>query len=474
MFVVWKLIGWVARVKVSAKSLFNLRLAGASFVLLGFLVAGLVLWLSNVYRMEFDLTRSGRNSLSDASIELVQRLDKPLKISAFTGDNPELRANVDQLVQSYQRYKKDIVLTYVDPNTEPQKLREAGIRYYNQLLLEYEGAKEILGELNEEAMTNAITRLGHRGERWLVFLTGHGERQPDREANFDLSKWAEQLRRRGFRTRGLSLAEIPQVPQNTSVLVIAGPQLPLLAGEVKKIQRYLEDGGNLLWLMDPGPLQGLDALAEQLGIEFEAGTIVDQVSQQIAGSATALVIAEYGTHPAVANFRDNTVFPGACGITIPEGDAPAESKPANLDGEDDWQHQVLIDTRTASWAETGPLNRGIRFDKGKDLPGPLNLAVAVSRTIKDKEQRVAVVCDGDFASNAFIMRNGGNLDLAMSITNWLSHDDAYVNVPVRTVSDQVLQLSNTARTILVVLFVFIIPLSLTAAGIGIWLRRRKR
>ncbi|KPK12255.1 MAG: hypothetical protein AMJ68_02760 [Acidithiobacillales bacterium SG8_45] len=460
--------------KVTAKSLFNLRLAGASFVFLALLVAGLILWLSNVYRAEIDLTRSGRNSLSDASIELIQRLDKPLKVTAFTGDNPELRANVDQLVQSYRRYKKDIELSYVDPNTDPQQVREAGIRYYSQLLLEYEGSKEVLAELNEEAMTNAITRLGHRGERWLVFLTGHGERQPDREANFDLSRLAEHLRQRGFRTRGLSLAEIPQIPQNTSVLVIAGPQVPLLAGEVKKIQAYVEEGGNLLWMMDPGPLHGLDPLAEQLGIEFEAGTIVDEVSQQITGSATALVIAEYGTHPAVTNFHANTVFPNACAITIPEGDAPAEKQPEDPDAEGNWQHQVLIDTRTAAWSETGPLNRRITFDKGKDLPGPLNLAVAATRNIKDKEQRVAVICDGDFASNAFVLGNGGNLDFAMSIANWLSHDDAYINVPVRTVSDQVLQLSGTTRTILMLLFVFVIPLSLVASGIAIWLRRRKR
>jgi ABC-type uncharacterized transport system involved in gliding motility auxiliary subunit len=460
--------------KVTAKSLFNLRLAGASFVFLVLLIAALFLWLSNVYQTEADLTRSGRNSLSDSSIAAVEVLDKPLVITAFTGNNPELRASVDQLVGSYQRYKKDIKLDYVDPNADPQRVREAGIRYYSQLLLEYEGSKEVLTQLNEEAMTNALTRLGHRGERWLVFLTGHGERQPGREANFDLSKWAQQLQQRGFRTRALSLAEIPQVPQNTSVLVIAGPQVPLLAGEVKKIQRYLEDGGNLLWLADPGPHYGLDTIAELLGIEFEPGTIVDQVSQQLTGSPTALVIAEYGSHPAVDNFSDNTVFPNACAISIPESDAPADNGPVEPGGESNWKHQVLIDTRTTSWSETGPLNRSIQFDKGKDIAGPLNLAVAMSREIDDKEQRIAVICDGDFASNGFVLRNAGNLDFAMSITNWLSHDDDYVNIPVQTVSDQTIQLSNTSRTILMVLFVFIIPLSLTASGIAIWLRRRKR
>ncbi len=460
--------------KVTAKSQFNLRLAGASFVFLVAFVAGLILWLSNVYRWEIDTTRSGRNSLSDSSIVITKRLEKPLRITAFAGSNPELRERIDQLMQSYQRYKKDIELVYIDPNAEPDRVREAGIRYSSQLLLEYDGSKEVLNTLGEEALTNALTRLGHRGERWLVFLAGHGERQPDRSANFDLSKWSEQLQKRGFRTRALSLAETPQVPANTSVLVIAGPQVDLLPGEVKKIQRFVREGGNLLWLMDPGPIHGLDALAEQVGIEFEPGTIVDIKSQQLTGRPTALVISEYSNHPAVNDFRDNTIFPNACAISVLDSDAtPPESAERQTD-DSNWDHQVLIDTRTTSWSETGNLNQAIDFNKGKDIPGPLNLAIAATRKIDDKEQRVAIICDGDFASNAFVMGNAGNLDFSMSIANWLSHDDAYISLPTRTVPDQVLQLSNTSRTIIMVFFVILLPLALTASGVLIWLKRRKR
>lgn len=459
--------------KVTAKSQLQLRLAGASFVVLVAVVAGLILWLSNVYRGEIDMTRSGRNSLSESSIAAVKLLEKPIRITSFAGNDPELRERIDRLVNSYHRYKKDIELVYVDPNTEPQRVRDAGIRYYGQLLLEYDGAREVLNELSEEALTNALTRLGHRGERWLVFLVGHGERQPDRGANFDLSKWSEQLVKRGFRTRSLSLAENPQIPENTSVLVIAGPQVDLLPGEVKKIEAFVQQGGNLLWLMDPGSTHGLDALAEQLGIEFEPGTIVDLKSQQLTGHPTALVVSEYGNHPAVSNFQDNTVFPNACGISILDGET---GPPEENEGQDDsnWDRQVLIDTRTTSWSETGNLDRAIAFNKGKDIPGPLNVAIAATRKVDDKDQRVTVICDGDFASNAFVMGNGGNLDFAMSIANWLSHDDDYISIPTRTVADRTLQLSGTARTLIMVFFVILLPLALTASGILIWLRRRKR
>jgi len=44
------------------------------------------------------------------------------------------------------------------------------------------------------------------------------------------------------------------VPSNGSVLVITQPQINLLPGEVDKLLRYVDGGGNLLWLLDAEPL----------------------------------------------------------------------------------------------------------------------------------------------------------------------------------------------------------------------------
>ena len=127
----------------------------------------------------------------------------------------------------------------------------------------------------------------------------------------------------------------------------------------------------------------------------------------------------------VRGFTNNTVFPQAGGISLnaPEG----------------WQGSVLMDTRPSSWSETGPLNGPIQLDKGRDIRGPLNLAVALMRTLDNKrEQRVIVVGDGDFLANTYLP-NGGNLELGMSLTNWLSQDDAFVNIPVKTARDRSLE-----------------------------------
>ncbi len=434
------------------------RATNAVFVLLLLVAVGLLQWLSLEYDVRFDWTRNSRNSLSEASATAIERLQGPVKITAFATQRKQLREAIRELIGRYQRHKADIELEFVDPDREPEKARQAGVRFDGQVVLSYGEAREVLTRLDEQNITNALVRLGRRGERWLVFLAGHGERSPDRRANFDLSNWAAQLRKRGFQTRELSLAEQPQIPQNTAALVIAGPRVDLLAGEVETIGRYLENGGNLLWLADPGPLYGLQPIAEMLGIEFQPGVIVDPGSETLTGNATTIVVTRYSKHPAVRDFRNVTLFPDAVGI--------------RLDPPEGWNGVVLFDTRDSAWSETGVLSGTTRLDKGEDIAGPLNLAIVLTRARDNGEQRVVVVGDGDFLSNTFL-GNGMNLELGMSIANWVSQDDAYVNIPVRVNADRSILLTQTSRLLIGAGFLFILPLLLAASGTFVWLRRRK-
>jgi len=439
----------------------QLRLVNVSFVMLFLVIIGLLQWLSREYHLQFDWTQARRHSLTPASIAVVERLKGPLKITAFASQRGETRQQIRDMVLRYQKYRPDIRLEFVDPDTSPERVRKAGIQFDGELQLEYNEARESLvpTQLNEENFTNALTRLGHRSERWVVFLSGHGERSPDRQANFDLSTWATQLRKRGFKTQSLSLGEHPQIPQNATVLVIASPRTDLLPGEVRETQNYLQRGGNLLWLNDPGPLYGLEPIAENLGIEFQPGTIVDPAAEAVTGNAAAIVVAKYGAHPVVRNFTEVTLFPFASGVSM---NAPPG-----------WLGSVLIDTRPSSWSETGSLEGHIEFDKGTDIPGPLNIAVALTRDQEKRQQRIVIFGDGDFLSNSYL-GNGGNLDFGMSLTNWLSQDDAYVNIPVQTTRDRQLNLSRPAQVAIAVVFLIALPLGLAAGGVIIWLRRRKR
>jgi ABC-type uncharacterized transport system involved in gliding motility auxiliary subunit len=447
--------------RISRESRRQLRLAGSSFILLFLLAIGLGLWLSHEYHTQFDWTAAGQNSLSETSRLLLQKLDKPVKITAFATEQPELRAGIRNLVGRYQQHYPGITLEFIDPDKDPARVRAANVNYDGELQVEYNGARESLQQPSEETLTNALARLGRGGERWIVFLSGHGERSPDSQANHDLSTWAQQLNKRGLKTRSLLLGENTQIPHNTSTLIIAGPRVKLQPGEVKQITAFLSSGGNLLWLNDPGPQQGLAPLSEMLGIEFEPGVIVDPVSQAFTGgaSATFVVVTQYGRHPAVRDFRLTSLFPEAAGI-----------RTHRVEG---WNAEMLLDTSVSAWSETGAPDDSARFDQGKDIHGPLSVGVALTHAHEGREQRVLVMGDGDFLSNTYI-GNGGNLDLGMNLVNWVSGDDIYLNIPSHTANDIQLDLSPSAIAGIRLFFVILLPLALMSGGMIIWWRRRRR
>lgn len=441
----------------------ELRAINASFVLLFLVVVGLLQWLSLEFPLQLDLTAANRHSLPEATQAALNGLKEPLRITAYASHRAEgqLRRAIRAFIGRYQRYKPDIEPEFVDPDANPERARQAGVRGDGELVLQYRGQSEnlALSQLNDEFLTNLLTRLGHPGERWLVFLSGHGERSAERQANFDVSLWASHLLKRGFQVRTLALGEHPQIPRNTSALVIAGPRARLLPGEVREIERYLDAGGDLLWLADPGPLHGLEPIAEKLGVEFLPGVIVDQVSQRLTGQPAMLVIANYGAHPVVRRFATMTLFPraGALQVDAPQG----------------WEGSVLLDTREDAWLETGPITDSSRFDKGRDIRGPLNLAVALTRVVNGRQQRIVVMGNGEYLANAYL-GNGGNLELGMSLVNWLSYDDAYVSIPVQTARDRTLELSYPLRGAMAGMFLLVLPLAFIAGGTVVWLRRRRR
>jgi ABC-type uncharacterized transport system involved in gliding motility auxiliary subunit len=90
-----------------------------------------------------------------------------------------------------------------------------------------------------------------------------------------------------------------------------------------------------------------------------------------------------------------------------------------------------------------------------------------------REQRIVVIGDGDFLSNAYL-GNGGNLALGLNIIQWLTHDDAFIAIQPKTAPDQTLVLDRNAQIAISLGFLLVLPMALLIAGLAIWLRRRKR
>lgn len=451
--------------RIDRRTRLSLRLQNVLFVVL--LLAAIVLagWLTHVWRITIDWTASGRHTLGGETREVITLLDEPVRLSAYVGPDPTVRRGIRDIVERYQRAGADIRLEIINPETNPALARELGLRRGGEILLDYAGREERLQRLDEATLTNALLRLGRDDERWVVFLTGHGERDPLGSGNHDLGDFGERLVQRGVRVQTLNLARSPRVPDNVDLLVIAGPQSRYLPGELALVEQYIDAGRNLLWLAEPDTGIDLAELAAMLGIERLPGVVVDARAQPLGTDTPDFaVVTNYADHPVTEGFDATTLFPQAAAL-----------EPT---GERGWRYRALARTGAGSWTETGPIDGRIAFDPDADeAAGPLTVAWAATRGTPDGHdgpagQRIGIVGDGDFLSNAYL-GNGGNQDFGIRLVHWLVGDDARVRITPDRPADIEIQLSNVALGIVGFGFLLIVPIALLAAGIIIWWRRRR-
>jgi ABC-type uncharacterized transport system involved in gliding motility auxiliary subunit len=442
------------------KSRFNYRAENVFFHLLLVALFAMGGWISQHHGWVWDWTETGRNSLHPSSKQLLAQLRQPLQITCFAPDNRELRKQISDIIKRYQRNSDRISLEFINPALQPKLTRELGIQVSGELYLEYAGRSENLRSLDEESISNAIQRLLQKDERWLVALKGHGERNLNGEANHDLGTFSGELMKKGYRIQSLELASALQIPSNTALLVIASPQTGFLAGERDLIREYIGQGGNLLWLTDPGESTERELLSELFGIDMLPGTVVDPNAAQLGLDNPAIALApKYPVHPTVGDFKLLTLYPHASALEFTTTGS--------------WQWTPLISTLPRSWNETSPLKGELsRNPELGEKSGPLNLGIAISRDTATGEQRVIVIGDGDFLSNAYL-GNAGNRDLGLRLIRWLAADDSLINIPVKTATDLNLNLSPAKSAIIGLGFLVVLPLALVCCGYLIWWRRRR-
>ncbi|HEC07752.1 MAG TPA: hypothetical protein ENJ12_12930 [Thiolapillus brandeum] len=426
--------------------------------LLVFLALGLSLYLGEICNHQWDWSHSGRNQLHPRSIALLNHLDAPLRITVFMPDHPVQRAGIRELLDKYQQQYPAMKTAFVDPSQHPQQARELGIQHTPQLLVEYKGRHELIPQANEELLTRAISRLSLDNRGWIASLQGHGEASLLGQHNFDLGTFGKLLQDKGYKVIDLNLNDTGQIPDNIDLLVLAAPASAYSEQESHVLQNWLNQGGALLWLADgniPTPL------ANDLGVEFLPGTVVDAAAADLGiDSPTVAVARAVQGAPLAADLRTPVLMPGARALQ-------AKS--------DAWHPVPVLQTGPRSWNETGGLKGSISRDpQAGEQRGPLNLALALMLKSKSSNSpRILVAGDSDFLSNS-VLGNGANRDFGLAAIHWLTGNDSLVDIPPFTPPDQQLRWGPAGNALVAAVFLFALPLLFSITGLFLIWRRRRR
>jgi len=458
---------------INRKLRFQLLVQNWFFVVLFLMLVVLLGYIGSQYHFAKDITQANRNILTQGSINVLKQMKAPVNITVYAtkddaSNGDAFRKGIVDFFARYQREKKNMHVTFINPSEEPKLAQDAGVKTDGEVVIEYQKRTEhIVPPFAEQEVTNLLVRLSRTNQQAVMYLDGHGERNLIGVKNHDIGEFGKQLEAKGFKFANPDLTIAQAVPSNGAMLVIASPQVDVSDVEAKKIKAYLEAGGNLLWLLDDDNLRGLKDVADYLGLKVSPGIAMDMASAQYGADARVAFASLYGEHPITTNFMLRTLFPEAHEVTAKGTD------------ENGWKVSNLIEVAPNGWLASAKLAKDAKpeFNEATDKRGPINIGVALERTYGKKGQRIVVMGNGNFLSNTFIT-NGGNLDLGINIVNWLAGDDSLITIQPMPLKDINVSIPDTKMGVVTAWTVFhgfqyFIPIGFMIAGFYLWWKRRR-
>ncbi len=430
-------------------------------ILTGVLVLGIVIFLEIIFfnhNVKVDLTPNKAYSLSDQTINLLKRIGKDIQFTVFYRQGE--RKEFDEFFGRLSIHTPHIKYKLIDLDRNPGRARLHGITAYGQTLVEWEGRNEIIRYPTEESVFNLVIKSIRRGKLEVYFTGGHGENSPEEE----YLSLRDALKTEVYQVGMIDLAGKEAIPAGDSVLIVGGPKMDFSDKELRKVDRYLEEGGKIILMVEPFVhLPKIKAFLEKYHIGLGDGIIVDSESKFMGGDYLAPSIPNFAKSPITNLFTSPAIFPTARPLEIKGG--------ASI--------FYLAKSSSTSWIrKERTKSERIDFKEGVDQKGPVPVAIIAIVSSEKSNQTGdlgAVACfgDSDFVNNKFIEMLV-NKDLFMNTVNWLGMERKLIFIRPPKYEFAHYYLTKKQGQWAFWFLVMIIPATPLTIGLGIFLYRKRR
>ncbi len=441
--------------------------------------------------LRHDFTKSQQYSLSPATKNVVKDLKEPVTITAFISPDYPDYGTLKRRLDEYKYLSPQMKVNFYDYKTALDKVQEYNAAYEGTMFVESgkDDAKkkeEIRGG-SEEQITSAILAVSTGEKTRICFLSGHGEAELEGfgEGKRSLSMIKSIMENQQYRCDTLTLVtqKDPQIPGDCKLLVIAGPKYAPSAKELAAIAKYVDQGGNLMLMVDPQSAMWFADLLKAHGITPLGGQVTD--TQNSAQGSPEIIATQPEQHDTTRDLTyvvlpTSTVFevqnpelppamPGAPPPPQPKGQPLLSTFPsAKLSGANQRQ---------------GPFTMAVAVDESPQKPQQMP-GMPEPPTPEDegpRKARIIVVGDSDFGTDNIIAALGGpqqtlggsNLAFAVMSLNWLVKNEKLVAIPPKEQADNPFSVTDSQRRFANSLVMGIIPLLIIFSGTFVWWLRRR-
>lgn len=416
-----------------------------------------------------DMSSTKIYDISDTSKEIVQKLDKDVKIHIIA-EEKNIDTRISRFIEKYADMSGHISVETIDPVLHPSVLEKydvsensivvtcddtgkstsftfSDVIVYDQMSYYYYGQYKESEFDAEGQLTSAIDYVTNDTTKKIYTTEGHGETALS-------STVTDLIKKQNFENTSVNLLSDGGIPDDCDLLIINAPTSDLADDEKDMLTEYMDAGGHVMILlgMTENELPNFEAFMKIYGITVEDGYVAD-TTRCYQNNAFA-------------------VFPEITGDKYTEGisdDTLAlvlNSKGMTLG---DPQKDTVTNESIMSTSDSGLL-----VTEDAQTKGTYVLGAAAEDAIDDETTSKLIVLGTSTLIDDSITQSFTNLsNLTFFMNSVTSYFDDVSNISIEAKSLAVSNNTIQSAGMYAALFIGIIPATVLICGFVVWMRRRK-
>jgi ABC-2 type transport system permease protein len=468
-----------------------------------------------------DMTRTKDKTLTKASQEIVKKMDGPITITTYVNlldinyymGMPYSQNNDIASFDKYSRFLPQIKMDYVyyydtstnealyaqNPGLNDKQLADKMVETQSLKLKKLYSPAEISKIINLKPEQNRVVRtIEYNGKKTflrmyddlfkvpfekeisaslkrlvttpvkIVFATGNMERSIEKNGDKNYKTGFNEITfRNSLVNQGFDVASVDinaqNIPEQTDILIIADPKTQLSQGAIDRINKYIDQGKNLMLLTEPETNTALASITDKLGLGFTKQTLV----QESETNSPDYLVTEFEKTidtTVIKLHKSQFTIPllGSSGIIITK-DTGFKVTP------------LLKTNSQPVWESPAGISSVSEDVKKQPSAKALPLVVALTRNINGKSQKIIVAGDADFMGNAELSRQqSGTFQFVTDVFTWFSNYQFPIDTTRPESTDNLVTVTANQVFISKIIFIGLFPLFIILSGAFILIRRNRR
>ena len=417
---------------------------------------------------ERDLTDNSLYTVSDTSVEYLAELNTPVEVVVMARES-DVDERITKFLHNYAALSDQITLTFIDPVEHPSALEEYDTSANTVVVLSSETGKQraisfddmlvpdymsyyYYGTVSytefdaDGQMTSAVDYVTSENSHVIYLAENHGEQSLG-------SSVTDAIDKANLSTDTVSLLLDGGVPEDCSLLLFNQPSTDLSADEVELVEDYLEQGGQVMILLNRTDLSNFNQILSDYGLTMAQGYIGDAANYYVQYGSFYFSGTLSSSNEITSGFDsdDLSLLYGAHGMT--------ESTPIR----DTIEVDAFLTTTEQGYSDaTG--------ETGTYILG----AVATEEIDDETTARLTVFTTESVVDDEIITYNPSmiNLDLFVNALTAGFEDISSISIPAKSL--EITYNTFTNAGLWSTLYLAVIPLVTLIGGLIYWMNRRKK